>query len=54
MNRRSERKVLNEIPIDDIITDRYYQKCEYSPRLNFPRIYHKSTCMVIRYSLHKI
>jgi len=26
MNRRSERKVLNEIPIDDKITDRYYQK----------------------------
>ena len=26
MNRRSERKVLDEIPIDDKITDRYYQK----------------------------
>ncbi len=26
MNRRSERKVLNEIPVDDKITDRYYQK----------------------------
>lgn len=26
MNRRSECKVLNEIPIDDKITDRYYQK----------------------------
>ena len=26
MNRRSERKVLEEIPIDDKITDRYYQK----------------------------
>ncbi len=26
MNRRSERKALNEIPIDDKITDRYYQK----------------------------
>ncbi|WP_407306130.1 DEAD/DEAH box helicase family protein [Desulfosporosinus sp. SB140] len=26
MNRRRERKVLNEIPIDDKITDRYYQK----------------------------
>lgn len=26
MNRRNERKVLAEIPIDDIITDRYYQK----------------------------
>lgn len=26
MNRRSERKVLSEIPIDDKITDRYYQK----------------------------
>lgn len=26
MNRRNERKVLNEIPIDDRITDRYYQK----------------------------
>jgi type I restriction enzyme, R subunit len=26
MNRRSERKVLAEIPIDDKITDRYYQK----------------------------
>jgi type I restriction enzyme R subunit len=26
MNRRSERKVLEDIPIDDKITDRYYQK----------------------------
>lgn len=26
MNRRSERKVLGEIPIEDKITDRYYQK----------------------------
>jgi type I restriction enzyme R subunit len=26
MNRRSERKVLDEVPIDDKITDRYYQK----------------------------
>jgi type I restriction enzyme R subunit len=26
MNRRNERKVLSEIPIDDKITDRYYQK----------------------------
>ena len=26
MNRRNERKVLDEIPIDDKITDRYYQK----------------------------
>ncbi|HBV98634.1 MAG: DEAD/DEAH box helicase [Peptococcaceae bacterium BICA1-7] len=26
MNRRSERRVLAEIPIDDKITDRYYQK----------------------------
>ncbi|NLK52581.1 MAG: DEAD/DEAH box helicase family protein, partial [Syntrophomonadaceae bacterium] len=26
MNRRRERKVLHEIPIDDKITDRYYQK----------------------------
>ena len=26
MNRREERKALNEIPIDDKITDRYYQK----------------------------
>ena len=26
MNRRSERKALDEIPIDDKITDRYYQK----------------------------
>lgn len=26
MNRRKERKALNEIPIDDKITDRYYQK----------------------------
>lgn len=26
MNRRSERKPLNEIPINDKITDRYYQK----------------------------
>lgn len=26
MNRRNERKVLAEIPIDDKITDRYYQK----------------------------
>ncbi len=26
MNRRSERKVLTEIPINDKITDRYYQK----------------------------
>jgi type I restriction enzyme R subunit len=26
INQRSERKVLNEIPIDDKITDRYYQK----------------------------
>ncbi|PKM42172.1 MAG: DEAD/DEAH box helicase [Firmicutes bacterium HGW-Firmicutes-8] len=26
MNRRGERKVLDEIPIDDKITDRYYQK----------------------------
>lgn len=26
MNRRTERKPLNEIPIDDKITDRYYQK----------------------------
>lgn len=26
MNRRHERKVLDEIPIDDKITDRYYQK----------------------------
>lgn len=26
INRRSERKPLNEIPIDDRITDRYYQK----------------------------
>lgn len=26
MNRRKERKPLNEIPIDDKITDRYYQK----------------------------
>lgn len=26
MNRRHERKVLSEIPIDDKITDRYYQK----------------------------
>ncbi|KLU59959.1 type-1 restriction enzyme R protein [Peptococcaceae bacterium CEB3] len=26
MNRRSERKALDEVPIDDKITDRYYQK----------------------------
>ncbi|MEA5022074.1 hypothetical protein SDC9_17175 [bioreactor metagenome] len=26
INRRSQRKALNEIPIDDKITDRYYQK----------------------------
>ena len=26
MNRRTERKPLNEIPINDKITDRYYQK----------------------------
>lgn len=26
MNRRNERKVLDEVPIDDKITDRYYQK----------------------------
>ncbi len=26
VNRREERKALNEIPIDDKITDRYYQK----------------------------
>ena len=26
MNRRTERKLLNEIPINDKITDRYYQK----------------------------
>lgn len=26
MNRRGERKALSEIPIDDTITDRYYQK----------------------------
>jgi len=26
LNRRSERKVLDEVPIDDKITDRYYQK----------------------------
>jgi type I restriction enzyme R subunit len=26
MNRRRERKILSEIPIDDKITDRYYQK----------------------------
>jgi type I restriction enzyme R subunit len=26
MNRRRERKVLDEVPIDDKITDRYYQK----------------------------
>lgn len=26
MNRRNERKILEEIPIDDKITDRYYQK----------------------------
>ena len=26
MNRRNERKALDEVPIDDKITDRYYQK----------------------------
>jgi len=26
MNRRSERKALDELIIDDTITDRYYQK----------------------------